>query len=130
MLPCRCAVFFHRFILGLALFLIVLGAKLWLVQQAGSDLPFRDQWDAEGNLLVHYCNHQLSIREFFQPHNEHRILWTRLLALSLLALNRQWDARLEMTANAVLHSLAAVWLEKRFSMGDYRRKPLPAAKAK
>jgi hypothetical protein len=43
-------------------------------------------------------------------HNEHRIFFTRLLAIDLLALNRQWDPRLEQVTNAAVHSGTAVLL--------------------
>ena len=45
---------------------------------------------------------------WIKGHNEHRILFTRLLALGLFDANdHQWDGRLELAANAALISLVA-----------------------
>lgn len=99
----------HRKLIGtrwleyLALFLIVVGTKLWLVFLYGSPVPIMDQWDGEGaTLFKPWLEGTLRVSDLFQPHNEHRIVLSRLLALGLLALNGQWDAQLEMAVNALL----------------------------
>ncbi|HEY9155642.1 MAG TPA: hypothetical protein VIM69_10960 [Opitutaceae bacterium] len=90
--------------------LIVFGSKLWTISTYGSDLPFWDQWDAEGaKLFLPSAQGTLQIGDFFAPHNEHRILFTRLLAFGLWKANGQWDARLEMTVNVFVH-IAAIAL--------------------
>ncbi|MFC1461552.1 hypothetical protein ACFLQR_03420 [Verrucomicrobiota bacterium] len=95
----------------IALFLIIFGSKLWLIREFGSDLPYWDQWRAEaGDLLIPWANKSLSIGAFFKPHNEHRIVFTRLLSMTLVMLNQQWDARLATVVNAGIHSLSAVIL--------------------
>jgi hypothetical protein len=95
------------FVLGFAL--VIFGGKLGLIHFAGSDLPFWDQWDAESEDVVRpYVEGRLTLSDLTRPHNEHRIIPTKLLALGLLAANRQWDALLEMTANALIHVLCAV----------------------
>jgi hypothetical protein len=87
----------------LALFLVVVGAKLWLVFLYGSPVPIMDQWDGEGaTLFKPWLEGTLHLSDLFQPHNEHRIVLSRLLALGLLALNGQWDAQFEMAVNALL----------------------------
>ena len=87
----------------LALFLIVVGARLWMVFVYGSPVPFMDQWDGEGaTLFKPWLEGTLRLSDLFQPHNEHRLVLSRLLALGLLALNGQWDAQLEMVVNALL----------------------------
>ena len=43
--------------------------------------------------------------DLFAHHNEHRILFTRLSGLALLALGGQWDPLLQMIVNAVVHTL-------------------------
>ncbi len=94
--------------LGLALGLVVWGARLAVVGRYGSDLPQADQWDAEGlHLIVAQSQGGLSLGSFFAPHNEHIILWTRLLALLELKGNGLWDARLGCVVNAALHAVAA-----------------------
>ncbi len=93
------------------LFLLVLGAKLWLIRDFGSDLPYWDQWNSEaGHLLIPWFGDSLTMAHFFESHNEHRIVFTRLIALALTVLNGQWDALLGMVVNAAIHALSAVVL--------------------
>ena len=98
-----------RWLEYLALFLVVVGARLWLVFLYGSPVPFMDQWDGEGaTLFKPWLEGTLRLSDLFQPHNEHRIVLSRLLALGLLALNGQWDAQLQMAVNALLCGAMAV----------------------
>jgi hypothetical protein len=86
-----------------ALFLVVFGARLWFIGRYGNALPFWDQWDGEASLLIKpWLEGTLAPASLLAPHNEHRIVLTRLLALALFKLNGQWDALLEMTVNAAL----------------------------
>jgi hypothetical protein len=85
----------------LALFVLVCGARLWLVDLCGASVPFWDQWDAEGDaLFAPLLRGHLPLSHFFMPHNEHRIVLTRLLAVGLFELDGMWDPRLEMVVNA------------------------------
>ena len=69
----------------LPVFLVVLGSKLLFIQLFGSNLPFWDQWDAEGaGLFKPYLEGTLGPEHLFASHNEHRILFTRLLELAML----------------------------------------------
>jgi hypothetical protein len=122
MFPARTLLTFRPLLLS-ALFLAVLGGKFVLIQHYGSDLPFWDQWDAEAdNLIRPEQEGRLTVGHFFSAHNEHRILFTRVLALGLFAANEsQWDARVEMVANAALHACFAVLL------GLFALELLPAA---
>lgn len=93
----------------LALFLVVAGVRLWLVASFGSVMPLLDQWDDEaGRIFKPYLEGTLGFRQLFAAHNEHRPVLGRLLALALLIVNDQWDARVQMAANALLAALAAV----------------------
>lgn len=95
----------------LAVFLIIVGAKLALMSLCSSPLPFFDQWQGEGrNLLLPWMEGRLNLADLFAAHNDHRILWTRLLVLGLFALNQQWDAQVEMIVAAWLHAGCAVIL--------------------
>ena len=90
---------------GLSLFLTGLGAKLWLISRSGSPLPFWDQWPGEAiELFVPFFQHRLTLSKLFEPHGEHRLVFTRLCELGLMLLNQQWDSRLEMVFNAVVHA--------------------------
>ena len=102
---------FHVAALACCLFALILGAKLWVVDRFGSDIPNWDQWDAEGtNLFLPYFQHHLDFIDLFKPHNEHRIFFTKALNLGLLLAGGQWDARVQCVANAALHSAFAVMI--------------------
>jgi len=104
-------------LLALSLFGVVLGLKLDVVHRFGSDLPMWDQWDAEGmTVFVPWSRGQLTLEHLFRPHNEHRVALTRLLGMAELAVNGQWDARLQCVVNAFLHAGLAValfWFARR-----------------
>ncbi len=87
----------------------IFGTKLWLINKYGNATPFWDQWDAEAaSLYVPFHNGTLSLGDLLAPHNEHRILSTRLLALAELVLNGIWNPLLQMVVNAVLHVITLV----------------------
>lgn len=89
----------------------VLGAKLVVVAELGSAMPFLDQWDAEAaNLYAPYLHGTLTFSDLFASHNEHRIVLTRLLALAELELAGEWNPRLQMIVNAVIHTALVTWL--------------------
>lgn len=81
----------------------------------GSSTPFWDQWDAEAAFLYQpYFAGTLHFSDLIVPHNEHRILITRLWSLLLLELNGYWDPILQMVANALLSGLAVALLVAAF----------------
>ncbi|MFT3870268.1 MAG: hypothetical protein QM715_17610 [Nibricoccus sp.] len=93
------------FWLCIALFFWLVGTKFTLIADYGTDLPFADQWDGEArDIYVPWLENRLSPADFFTAHNEHRIVFTRALSLDLLALNDQWDARLQTVVNALFHA--------------------------
>ncbi len=95
--------------LALALFALVLGIRWAVVFKYGSDLPEWDQWDAEGMvLLAPWLLHKSTLAMFFHPHNEHRIVLTKLLNFGLTLANGQWDQRLDEVVNPFLPALIAV----------------------
>lgn len=88
-----------------------LGGKAWLLQHHGFETPFMDQWDAEGaDTLLPWARGELTARDLFKPHNEHRPVWTKLLALGGTALNGQWDNRFNAALAALVHVAAMVTL--------------------
>lgn len=100
-------------------FAVVSGVQLWLVAVAGTDIPFHDQWDAEGAHLVPAIRDgTYTWRDLFAPHNEHRVVWTNLLNGVLLWANRgQWDPLVQQVANAFLHGTCAAALVWFFARG-------------
>jgi hypothetical protein len=99
------------YLLACSLFLTVVGLKFDVVHRFGSDLPMWDQWDAEGmTVFVPWAKGELTLEHIIRPHNEHRIALTRLLGMAELAVNGQWDARLQCVVNAALHACLALAL--------------------
>lgn len=97
--------FMMSLFVSLSVFLVIAGSRLWLVTHFGNELPLFDQWGAEGEALYKpYLAGNLHVASFWAPHNEHRIIFTRLLALSLFIINGQWDAHLQMVVNALIYA--------------------------
>jgi hypothetical protein len=94
------------------LFLVVFSAKLLVIRDNPAPTPFYDQWDAEAaELFVPFSENSLAWRTMFALHNEHRVFFSRLLALDLLSVNGgQWDPRLEQVVNAAIHAFTGVLL--------------------
>ena len=87
-----------------ALFLVVLGAKLWLVQLYGSPVWLWDQWYEVRQFFKPWLEGRATFLDFFAPYNEHRILFTRLLDLVTIVLNGRLEPMLQMTVNAFIHT--------------------------
>jgi hypothetical protein len=105
------------------LFLAVFSAKLFLMRQNPVTVPFWDQWDGEARAVYLPFNEcTLSWSRMFALHNEHRVFFSRLLALDLLLANGQWDPRLQQVVNAALHSLTAVLLVVMLWVANDRRR--------
>ena len=86
----------RRILLALAIFLIVVGAKLVVIERSGTDLPFWDQWAKEGELMhAPWLERGELWSNLFVPHNEHRIAPTLAANLALVATTGQWDARVQ-----------------------------------
>src|ERR1035438_6941365 len=85
-----------------ALFLVALGAKLWVVQLYGSPLPLWDQWYEAGGFFRPWLEGHLTWKDFFSAYCEHRMLFIRLLDLSVIGLNGRWEPMLQMTVNAFI----------------------------
>ena len=91
-------------LLACSLLLAAIGAKFWIIGRYANATPFWDQWDGEAAALyVPFFDSTLRFADLLRPHNEHRLLVTRLLALALTAANGLWDPIVEMMANALIH---------------------------
>jgi hypothetical protein len=109
--------------------LTVMWAKLVLLRSHPMPVPFWDQWNGEADALyAPFAEGALTWRQMFALHNEHRIFFSRLLALDVLSLNGQWDPELQMLVNGVLHSMAAlIWTAILWLAAGRRDLPLFAA---
>ncbi len=92
------------FFVMLAFAALIFGGKLWLIGAYGNATPYWDQWSGEAAFLYKpFLAGTLGWAELVAPHNEHRILTTRLLDMALLKINGIWNPLLQMVVNAVLH---------------------------
>lgn len=97
--------------LSLSVFLVIAGSRLLMLNNFGTDLPWFDSWAVEGEgLYKPFLEGTLKVEDFFLPCNEHRILFTRILALGLLLLNGLWDNLLQTVINALIYTAAAMML--------------------
>jgi hypothetical protein len=88
------------------LFAFILGVRWTVFHRYGMTMPEWDQWDAEGlQLLAPWYNNEHFLRALFTPHNEHRVVLTKLLNLGLTQLRRD--------SSAVLVSEPATLLQHR-----------------
>ena len=95
--------FGSHFTWAASLFLAGLGAKLGLILSQGFSLPYQDQWPGEAvDMFIPYVAGKFSLTMLCTPHNEHWIVFTRIVDMALLSLNGQWDNFLEMACNAVI----------------------------
>lgn len=104
--------------------LVGIGLKLGLVARCGGDIPYFDQWAAEGaSILRPWLLGQFSWRAIFWPHGEHHPAVARASSLLCFVLNGQWDDRVQRVANVALFAvfLAALvfWVTRLFA--DWRR---------
>ncbi len=90
-----------------ATLLLILGAKLALIGMVANPVPYWDQWFAEGEqLFLPYLLHGSGGPNWLAAHNEHRILFTRLLVVAVLELCGGWNTIAEMMAGALVHVAA------------------------
>ncbi|HEY0738676.1 MAG TPA: hypothetical protein VGD69_27405 [Herpetosiphonaceae bacterium] len=73
---------------------------VWIVLTQTVDLPFADQW-ALLPLLERSYQGTLTLRDLWAQHNEHRLLFPRLIMLALARLSG-WNTHVEMLANIAL----------------------------
>ncbi len=89
--------------------LLIFASKLALIHTAGTDVPQLDQWDAEAHhTLVPWLENRLTTADLLYPHNEHRLVTTKLWSLAFVAANGQWSGFVTLVANAAVHTAFAV----------------------
>ena len=77
----------------------------WLVHRFGVDLPYWDEWELL-NIVIQSHQGQLNYQNLFAPHNEHRIVFPRLITLANASLFH-WNRKVEMYLAAALLTFAA-----------------------
>ena len=110
----KCSVWWRAILLAA----VVLGAKWTLVTRFGGETPFGDEWMAEiATICLPAWKGELSWRDLFKSHNEHRIMPTNLLNLAMFrACGDQVDPRVQVAVSSVLHAfwfaLVGAWLAR------------------
>jgi hypothetical protein len=90
----------------MAIAALALLARLLYVQYFSTPMPYWDQWDGEwATALKPWMDGTLQWQALLAPHNEHRILPTRLLALLSYAVTGQWNNVYEARIGALLFCL-------------------------
>ena len=96
---------------ALAFFGFVFFARAWLIKEWGSPVPYLDQWNAEAlSLFRPWLDGTLRWSDLFAPHNEHRIVLTRIADLALFIANGNWNPWWQLLLNAALHAGIATTL--------------------
>jgi hypothetical protein len=68
---------------------------LALIFRYGVNVPYYDQWDCEGKLFKSFWEHQLTWRDFWEQHNEHRMFFPKMIYLALAYATR-WNVIAEL----------------------------------
>lgn len=99
----------HWWVLAL-LFAIVVALRWIALGWFSVETPFFDQWDGELYALYKPAvEHTMSWQVLLAPHNEHRVLPTRLFNLALFALNDgQFDNTVVAFGSAVVYAFAVI----------------------
>jgi hypothetical protein len=94
----------------IATFFVVFAARLIVVLLYGVDTPYWDEWDAgAANLYAPFASGQLTLDALLAPHNEHRILTSRLIGLAAFVLVG-WHPILLMCISGAIWAALAAWL--------------------
>lgn len=99
--------------------LFVFALRVHWIDGSVSRLPFWDEIPAELVAEARRAPGELpGFAELIHPHNEHRILWQRLIAHGLVEANdRVWDSRVRAMTNAIFAALYAGLLAHAFRAG-------------
>ena len=94
----------------LAIAMIIFGARLNIIDVFSVAMPYWDDW-GQASFLSRHIDGTLQFSDFISPSNQHRMMFTRLLAIGLIDLNQgQWDPVLAMIANSGMWTITALVL--------------------
>lgn len=82
------------------IYLVPLILLIWFVTEYGVNVPFWDQW-ALVEFFAKIQAGQVTFQDFFAQHNEHRILFPRII-IAILAFASSWNNKLEMYCNIAI----------------------------
>lgn len=88
---------------ALGIFLAILGLRSGWIERFGSPVPYNDEWDSEARVgLIAWQSGTLDWSVLSAPHNEHRLVLSRLVAIGTTAVRGEWDPRAGMFVSAAL----------------------------
>jgi len=94
--------------LAAGLALLIAAARVAATLYAMREAPYYDQWAGIDGIALPRAAHAFDPSYLFQPHNEHLMVWTKLLDwLQLVATDNQYDARPVGILLAVLSAVVA-----------------------
>jgi len=90
----------------LALALVVLGGRLWVVAGAATDLPYWDQWFISFfQVVVPWMDGELRPWEMpLHTENEHHLLYQRFLTWGLLQVTGRWEPGVEVVVASIFRA--------------------------
>ncbi|OOG51071.1 hypothetical protein [Rhodanobacter sp. C01] len=110
--------------LAAVVMLAIAAAHSFYVSLFAGDLPFWDQWSQISAELAPWWQDHANLHFLFTAHNEHRIFFTRLVSMALLAINDgHWSNLAEAYINTLIYSSALALLFA-FSAWDIRSTPM------
>lgn len=87
----------------LVIYLLPFTFVLWFVTTFSVNVPYADQWELVG-LFQRIAAGKATFQDFFAQHNEHRILFPKLI-ISVLAFISSWNIQWELYLNVVLAAI-------------------------
>jgi len=98
----------YKIWIAIGLFCIIFGYRLGYLQMYGDSYVWRDGWEVDPIILSKWLSKDLSISDFLAAHSEHRIIITRIINISLVALSSAWDNFLQVTVAAFLMTISCI----------------------
>ncbi len=83
---------------------------LYLIRHFSVNVPFEDDWEFTPFLQALHTHH-LTFSMLWEPHNEHRIFFPRLLMLALASISH-WNLRLEIVGSFLLVGVSVIVLAR------------------
>lgn len=93
--------------LAFGIFLIVVGARFWVIDRYSVNVPTNDALIKECQWLeAAILNGEPWLGNFLKPHNEHRLYVSLGVSAGLTLLGRQWDNRVQSGVGGLVYAAA------------------------
>lgn len=98
----------RRFFCVLAVGMIILGCRWWLVGAYGNLIPYWDQWAEAGSVIKPMLAGTFSLANLLIPHNHQPVFYAKGLACFSFWCNGQWDPQLQSIFHQLVPALTAM----------------------